>query len=107
MGLILSMIASYNYGVSVVSKGKRGVAAGMITTFRNTGTSLGVAILGSLFLRMQFNKFSYLLEKNKETANLNSNIFEGWGILDVPNFLFFITFFIKNFFENIFFTKKI
>jgi EmrB/QacA subfamily drug resistance transporter len=77
MGLILSMIASYSYGVGIVPENKRGAATGIITTFRNTASSLGVAILGSLFLHTQFNKFSHFLMKNKDTANLNPNIFEG------------------------------
>ena len=76
-GMILTMVSSFNSGVGSVPQNKRGAASGVLNTFRNTGTSLGVAILGAIFSHSQFNRFSHLLLRKKETSNLDPNIFEG------------------------------
>jgi EmrB/QacA subfamily drug resistance transporter len=78
VGLILVMIPSYISAMNSVPSFKRGIAAGLISTFRETGGTLGVAVLGSIILNLHFMRFSSILSQNSDTALLNPSLFEGF-----------------------------
>ncbi|NGX56729.1 MAG: Multidrug resistance protein Stp [Candidatus Anoxychlamydiales bacterium] len=77
IGLLFTLIASYNSGLSSISSNKRGIAGGVLNSFRNLSSSLGIAILGAIFLNAQFKIFSFSLKQNPDTKNFDPNIFEG------------------------------
>ena len=52
------MIASYISGLSSVSSNKRGTAGGILNSFRNLGSSFGIAVLGAIFVNTQLKIFS-------------------------------------------------
>ncbi len=56
---------------------KRGVASGMNTTFRQFGSTMGLAVFGSLFYQWHFSRFSHSLAKNLPTEKLDPSPFEG------------------------------
>ncbi len=77
LGIILVMIPAYTCAMNSVPAPKRGVAAGLISTFRETGGSLGVAILGSIIINLHVERFSSILSQNKDTSSVNPALFEG------------------------------
>jgi hypothetical protein len=77
LGIILVMVPSYTCAMNSVPSPKRGAAAGLISTFRETGGSLGVAILGSIVMNLQIERFSLFLSQKKNTGSLNPALFEG------------------------------
>ena len=77
LGIILVMIPAYTCAMNSVPAPKRGAAAGLLSTFRETGGSLGVAILGSIIVNLHVERFSFFLSQNKSTGSLNPALFEG------------------------------
>lgn len=77
-GIILVMVPAYTCAMNSVPATKRGTAAGLISTFRETGGTLGVAIFGSIIINLHVERFSFLLSQSKETSSLNSSLFEGF-----------------------------
>lgn len=77
LGIILVMIPAYTCAMNSVPASKRGVGAGLISTFRETGGSLGVAILGSIIVNLHIDRFAHILSQNSNTRSLNPAQFEG------------------------------
>ncbi len=77
LGIVLVMIPALTCAMNSVPAPKRGMAAGIISTFRETGGSLGVAILGSIIINLHVNRFSYELLQRKDTRSLDPTLFEG------------------------------
>jgi EmrB/QacA subfamily drug resistance transporter len=77
-GIILVMVPAFTCSMNSVPPSKRGVAAGLISTFRETGGTLGVAIFGSLILNLHMERFSLALSQNEDTRSLNPSLFEGF-----------------------------
>ena len=77
VGLILIMVPAYSAGLTSVPSSKRGAGAGILSTFRNSGLVLGVAVLGAVFFNAQFSRFSSQLAERKDTQALDPKLFEG------------------------------
>ncbi|MBF8262793.1 MAG: putative transporter [Parachlamydiales bacterium] len=77
LGIILTMVPAYTCAMNSVPAPKRGQGAGLISTFRETGNSLGVAILGSIIVNLHIDRFSSELSQNSDTRSLNPAQFEG------------------------------
>jgi EmrB/QacA subfamily drug resistance transporter len=77
IGITLTMIPSYSSGLSSAPQQKRGFAGGILNSFRNIASSLGIALLGAIFINTQESLFSSHLEKIPETKNLDPSLFEG------------------------------
>ncbi len=69
MGTLLVMNIGYSAAMNSVSVAKSAVANGVITTFRNAGSCLGVAVLGSVLTNVQFSKFSSTLSQISPKSN--------------------------------------
>jgi EmrB/QacA subfamily drug resistance transporter len=69
LGTVLVSNISYSTAINSVSVAKSAVAASIITTFRNAGSCLGVAVLGSVLTNVQFSKFSSTLSQIAPKSN--------------------------------------
>ena len=69
IGTVLVMNISYSTAINSVSVAKSSIAASIITTFKNAGSCLGVAILGSILTNIQFSKFSSTLSQISPKSN--------------------------------------
>lgn len=76
-GIPLIFSPCFTAALSEISEHKRGSTAGLVTTIRQSGATIGLAIFGALFLYFQHGRFSSALSQNAETQNLDSNQFEG------------------------------
>ena len=69
VGMVLVANISYSVAINAVSVAKSTLASSIITTCRNAGSCLGVAILGSVLTNVQFGDFSSALSKIAPKAN--------------------------------------
>ncbi len=89
VGVILSAVVPFGCGVPFiftpsfttalgeVATEKRGLASGTATMLRQLGATLGMAIMGSIFLSIENGQFAKDLQKHTATANTNSMDFQG------------------------------
>lgn len=89
VGIILSAIIPFGSGVPLVftpsfttalgevPPQKRGLASGTTTMLRQLGATLGLAIMGSLFLTVEHNRFAENLQRNTATLSADPSQFEG------------------------------
>jgi len=64
-------------GITAVANTHRGMATGVLGTLRNSGLTIGIAIVGALLLNVQHHIFSKDLRVNKLTSMLDPNSFDG------------------------------
>lgn len=76
-GVPLIFTPSFTTSMSSVPAEKRGVASGISTTLRQFAATLGMAILGTLFLNFEHNELAYLFAKNPVTKDLSPSLFDG------------------------------
>ena len=69
IGMVLVTNISYSTAINSVSVAKSTIASGVIMTFRNAGSCLGVAVLGSVLTNVQFSKFSSTLSQIAPKSN--------------------------------------
>ncbi len=68
LGLILIMNAANSSGLSVLPNEKKRKANDLLSTLRNMGGVFGLAILGSIFVNVQHDRFAFELAENLERA---------------------------------------
>lgn len=73
--LVYTPISSYSIGA--IAEKKRGVAAGILNTFRFLGASIGLAILGSILNGTEDHVLQKKLSQNVETEHLTVDQLEG------------------------------
>ena len=76
-GVPLVLTPGFTNALSEVSPQKRGIASGTLTTIRQFGGTIGLAIIGSLYTLFQKVQFSKELALHKDTATLDPNTFQG------------------------------
>ena len=76
-GIPLIFSPSFTTAMSEVAPEKRGMASGTTTMLRQFGATLGLAIMGSIFLTIQGGQFSQELQKNSATASISPDDFQG------------------------------
>ncbi len=77
-GFTMVISSSFTKGITSVLPSKKGIANGVLTTFRSLGPVFGVAILGSVFSNFQYYLFSKELLHNDNTKHLDPMSFEGF-----------------------------
>ncbi|MBS0629894.1 MAG: MFS transporter [Verrucomicrobia bacterium] len=76
-GVPLIFTPSFTTALGEVAPQKRGLASGTATMLRQLGATLGLAIMGSLFLTIENGQFSQDLQRHTSTATINPNQFQG------------------------------
>lgn len=76
-GIPLIFSTSFTTAMSEVSQKKRGIATGLVTATRQFSGTLGLAIMGSLFLSVQNTTAAKSLAGNPATASANPKQFQG------------------------------
>lgn len=76
-GYALAMSGAYSSAMHSVEVSKRGIGGGLLSTFGYTGSTLGVAILGSILVNVQYYEFSSLLMAKRAVRSLDPQQFEG------------------------------
>ncbi len=76
-GFSFTVTTAFAYGVISVPNKNRGMATGVLGTFRNIGLTIGIAIFGAILLNVEHLFFSQDLQKNATTALLKPSTFDG------------------------------
>ena len=76
-GVSLIFTPSFAIALRDMAAQKRGVASATITAIRQFSSTLGIAIMGALFLNLQKDRFSYLLKQDPDTLHLRPSKFDG------------------------------
>jgi EmrB/QacA subfamily drug resistance transporter len=76
-GIPMIFTPSFVAMMSTVAPHKRGIASGINTTLRQFGSTLGMAVIGAMFLNFQKSLFSENLKKNALSEALDPNQFDG------------------------------
>lgn len=87
--LILSAVIPFGFGIpfiftpcfatalSEIPSNRRGLASGTVSTLRQLGGTLGLALIGTLFLNIQIGQLSSDLKRNVYTENIDPKKLEG------------------------------
>jgi EmrB/QacA subfamily drug resistance transporter len=76
-GMPLIFTPSFATALSEVSPERRGLASGTTSMLRQLGATLGLAILGTMFLNQQASTFAKNLKHNVDTLQANPKAFQG------------------------------
>jgi len=76
-GIPLILTPSFTTAIGEVATEKRGIASGTSTMIRQLGATLGLAVIGSLYVFVQMGNFSRDLKKNVDTMNMTPEEFNG------------------------------
>jgi len=76
-GVPLILTPSFTTALAEVAPQKRGLASGTSTMLRQLGATLGLAIMGSLFLTVEHDHFSKDLQRNTATMQSTAEEFQG------------------------------
>jgi MFS family permease len=76
-GIPLIIIPNFTNYISDIAPHKRGVAVGISATIRQMGSTLGLAMFGSLLLHQQERSFQKHMAASSDTASLDPGVFEG------------------------------
>lgn len=76
-GIPLIFTPSFTTAMGEISSERRGLASGTTSMLRQLGSTLGLALIGTLFLNVQGKNLLSALQKNSETANLQPKDFQG------------------------------
>lgn len=68
---------SFATALGEIEPTRRGLASGTVGMLRQLGGTMGLAVIGSLFLNVQFGVFASNLKHSTDTANLNPLEFQG------------------------------
>lgn len=77
IGIPLIFTPSFTTAMGEVTQEKRGMASGTATMLRQLSATLGLAIMGSLFLTVQEGQFSEELQNHTATATIDPEQFQG------------------------------
>ncbi|NGX37983.1 MAG: hypothetical protein K1000chlam2_01152, partial [Chlamydiae bacterium] len=76
-GIPLVLTPSFTTAMAEIAPERRGLTTGTISMLRQFGATIGLAILGSVFLNVQGTQFSEDLKLNTETVQLSAKEFQG------------------------------
>ncbi len=76
-GVPLVFTPCFASAINQVADNERGYASGLITTLRQFSSTLGMAVFGSVFVRLQMQSFSSLLQSNAQTASIDPHALGG------------------------------
>ncbi|NGX28765.1 MAG: Multidrug resistance protein Stp [Candidatus Anoxychlamydiales bacterium] len=76
-GASFAFTPAFAYGITSVPNKIRGMATGVLGTFRNGGLAIGIAVFGSVILNVEHLFFSHDLEKSVSTSKLTPAMFDG------------------------------
>lgn len=76
-GIPLIFNSCFVSSLNQVAPKRRGIASGLLTTIRQMSATVGMAVIGSVFLHRQYSLLGAELQQNPQTAKLDPAAFEG------------------------------